>query len=232
MLKELRGAVWEANMLLSRSGLAPGTWGNASGIDRERGIVAIKASGVPYERMTAGMIVLVDLEGRVVSGDLKPSSDTPTHIALYRAFPHIGGVAHTHSQAATAFAQACRPIPCLGTTHADHFDGDVPVTRFLNSEETAGDYEAATGKVIVETFTAAQVDPMRVPAVLVAGHGPFTWGKDARDAVENAIALEAVAAMALGTLSLSGGSVNRIPDYLLRKHFDRKHGPGAYYGQR
>jgi L-ribulose-5-phosphate 4-epimerase len=238
MLDALKAAVYEANMMLHRAGLAPETWGNASGIDRGRGIVGIKPSGVPYGALAPDQIVLVDLEGKVVEGTLRPSSDTPTHLELYRAFASAGGVAHAHSPAATAFAQAERSIPCFGTTHADHFDGTVPVSRRLTAEEVRGAYELNTGAVIVETFTAGSIDPARMPAILVAGHGPFTWGLDAAAAVTNAIVLEAVAAMARDTIllrvtaALPVAPPSPIPEYLLRKHFDRKHGPGAYYGQR
>ena len=232
MFEELRSSVWEANLKLWRSGLAPGTWGNVSGIDRRKGVFAIKPSGVPYNRLTKDMIVLVDLEGRIVEGKLRPSSDTPTHLVLYRAFDSIGGVTHTHSPVATAFSQACKSIPCLGTTHADHFDGPIPVTRFLRGEEASGDYEAATGHLIVETFRSLNLDPLRVPAVLVAGHGPFVWGENPHKAVENAVALEAVAVMARDTFLLSQEAPKALPEHLLRKHFDRKHGPEAYYGQK
>lgn len=235
MLEKLKHAVWDANLRLHRAGLVPETWGNVSGIDRERGLVAIKPSGVPYAELAPAHIVLVDLDGAVAAGDLRPSSDTPTHLALYRAFPALGGVTHTHSPAATAFAQADREIPCYGTTHADHFDGVVPVTRPLTREEVEKDYELHTGTVIVETFATRGLDPARMCAVLVSGHGPFTWGENAGASVTNAIVLEAVAAMARDTLLLRAchrANDTPIPEYLLRKHFDRKHGPGAYYGQK
>ena len=233
MLEELKHAVYAANMALYRSGLAPETWGNVSGIDRERGIVGIKPSGVPYGELTADLIVLVDLEGATVEGSLRPSSDTATHLELYRSFSAAGGVTHTHSPAATAFAQAECAIPCFGTTHADNFDGTVPLTRMMTAEEVTSAYELNTGKVIVETFTTGLLDPVRMPTVLVAGHGPFTWGKDAADSVTNAVVLEAVAGMARDTILLRGArEAPAIPEHLLRKHFDRKHGPGAYYGQK
>jgi len=190
--------------------------------------VVIKPSGVAYDAMTAADMVVTDLDGAVVEGKLRPSSDLPTHLALYRAWPAVGGIVHTHSDHATMFAQACREIPCFGTTHADHFHGPVPVTRLLTAAEVAGDYEAATGAVIVERFGA--LDPAHVPAVLVAGHGPFAWGPDAPRAVQNALALEAVARMARGTLQLNPAA-GPIPAYIIEKHFSRKHGPKAYYGQ-
>jgi L-ribulose-5-phosphate 4-epimerase len=228
MLENLKRRVCEANRLLSRRGLVILTFGNASGIDRRRGLVAIKPSGVGYEALSPKDIVLVGLDGRVVEGRLRPSSDTPTHLALYRAFPTIGGVVHAHSAYATMFAQARREIPCLGTTHADHFYGPVPVTRLLTKGEVEADYEGATGAVIVERF--AGLDPAGVPAVLVAGHGPFAWGRSPEEAVENAQTLEFVARTALGTLVLSPGR-SPLPGYILRKHHDRKHGARAYYGQ-
>jgi len=205
------------------------TFGNVSGIDRRKGIVAIKPSGVPYEALKAEDIVLVDLEGQVVEGWLNPSSDTPTHIEIYKAFPHVGGVAHAHSECATTFAQARREIPCLGTTHADLFHGAVPLTRLLAESEVAEDYERNTGKIIVERL--AGLDPLEHPAVLVAGHGPFIWGRTPAESVETALALERVAKMAFGTLLLE----NRLPPldgYLQDKHYERKHGPEAYYGQK
>lgn len=224
----LREAVYEANMELVARNLVTYTWGNVSGIDRTAGIVAIKPSGVAYADLKPAQIVLLDLDGQVIDGGPRPSSDTPTHLELYRAFPAVGGVAHTHSPNATAFAQACRALPCLGTTHADHFYGDVPVTRPMTATEVKADYEAQTGMVIIETFEG--LDPLAVPAVLVASHGPFTWGVDPAGAVKNSVVLETVAGMAQATLQLSPNQP-AIPQPLLDRHFLRKHGPGAYYGQ-
>lgn len=228
MLEELKAQVCQANQDLERYRLVTLTFGNVSGIAREKGLVAIKPSGVGYTDLTPEDIVVVALDGNVVESRLRPSSDTPTHLVLYRAFPDIGGITHTHSTYATMFAQAGQGIPCLGTTHADHFCGEVPVTRPLSREEIEGDYEANVGKVIVERF--AELKLRQMPAVLVARHGPFTWGKGADESVKNAVVLEEVARMAFGTLNLDE-SVPPIPKYLLDKHFLRKHGPGAYYGQ-
>jgi L-ribulose-5-phosphate 4-epimerase len=228
MLKALKQQVCEANCQLVSAGLVTLTWGNVSGIDRAEGLVAIKPSGVPYAELKPKHIVVVDLEGRLVEGDLKPSSDTPTHVALYRAFANIGGVVHTHSRHATIFAQARREIPCLGTTHADHFHGPVPVARPLNEQEVAEDYEGHTGTVIIQRF--AELNPDTMPAVLVAGHAPFAWGSTVEKAVENAVALEAVAAMAIGTWSLDPAAPV-LESWVLEKHYERKHGPTAYYGQ-
>jgi len=228
MLDELRIAVCDANRALAEQGLVTLTWGNVSGICPERLHVAIKPSGVPYEQLSPHDIVIVDLDGNVVDGELRPSSDTPTHVALYRRFEHVGGITHTHSRFATAFAQARREIRCLGTTHADHFHGAVPVTRALRPAEVERNYEANTGGVIIERFEA--LDPLAMPAVLVAGHAPFTWGRTVQESLENAVALEAVAAMAIDTLTLDA-SVADLEDHVLRKHYSRKHGKGAYYGQ-
>lgn len=228
MLEELKQQVCAANRELVRLGLVTLTWGNASGLDRARGLMVIKPSGVAYERLEPADMVVVDLEGRQVEGALRPSSDTPTHLHLYRSFDGLGGIAHTHSLHATMFAQARREIPCLGTTHADHFHGPVPVTRPLTEAEVAADYEHNTGRVIVERF--AGLDPLAVPAVLVAGHGPFAWGADAAEAVRNSVALEAVAQMALGTWRIHPDAPE-LEDYILEKHHRRKHGPNAYYGQ-
>lgn len=226
---ELRKQVYEANMELYRNHLAPLTWGNVSQVDRSLGVMAIKPSGVPYERLSAEDITVVSLEtGERVAGHLNPSSDTPTHLALYRAFPGIGGITHTHSPYATAWAQAGRPLRCLGTTHADCFYGEVPVTRYVSREEATRAYEAETGTVIVEAFAGR--DPVHTPGVLVRGHGPFTWGDSALKSVYNAITLEEVARMNLLTLLLDG-NVPDLPEALQSKHFERKHGLNAYYGQ-
>lgn len=231
MHAELREHVYEANREIVRAGLVVLTFGNASAADRAAGVMAIKPSGVPYDMLRPDAMVVVDLEsGVVVDGEHRPSSDTPTHLVLYRSFEGVGGIIHTHSPFATAWAQACREIPCLGTTHADHFSGAVPVTRPLTRAEIEGEYERLTGDVIVETLARLELDPLAVPAALVASHGPFAWGADAAQAVENAVALEAVAAAAYRTELLRPG-VEPIGDDLLRRHFSRKHGPGAYYGQ-
>lgn len=227
-MENLRKAVYEANMALVRERLVTLTWGNVSGIDRTTGTVFIKPSGVPYEKLEPGQIVAVNLEGQRIDGGLRPSSDTPTHVALYKAFPEIGGICHTHSPYATAFAQACREIPCFGTTHADHFRGPVPLARGLTPEEVHENYEANTGKVIVEQFS--KLDPAEVPGVLCAHHGPFTWGKTAEQAVENSIALEVIARMAFQTALLEPRSVP-LPQHIQDVHFLRKHGPAATYGQ-
>jgi L-ribulose-5-phosphate 4-epimerase len=228
MLEDLRRQVLEANLELNRKGLVVYTWGNVSGIDRGRGLVVIKPSGVAYEAMTVEQMVVVNLDGEVVEGDLRPSSDLPTHLELYRRFPNIGGVAHTHSTYATGWAQAGMELPCLGTTHADHFYGSVPCTRALTQKEVAQEYELNTGRVIVETF--ANFGPDAVPAVLVAQHGPFTWGKDPMDAVRNSVVLEEVAKMASTALGINPHP-RAVPQYLLDKHYFRKHGKDAYYGQ-
>ena len=228
----LREAVWRANQALFRAGLVRLSWGNASGIDRDAGIVLIKPSGVPYDELRPEQLVEVGLDdGRVLAGEARPSSDTPTHLVLYRTWESIGGIVHTHSEAATAWAQACRPIPALGTTHADQFHGSVPVTRPLAETEIGAGYEAATGAVIVETLERLGLDPGEMPAALVASHGPFTWGGGPIEAADNAIALETVAAIASRTIALDP-DVEPLADYLLERHFRRKHGPDAYYGQR
>ena len=228
MLEELKKRVFEANVALKKSGLVVLTWGNVSEIDRESGCVVIKPSGVDYDLMTEKDMVVVDLNGNVVDGDLNPSSDLATHLALYKAFPKIGGVTHTHSRWATIYSQAGISVPALGTTHADHFYGAVPITRKLTAEEIAGNYEAETGNVIVETFE--NLDPMAIPGVLVHSHGPFTWGKNAMKSVENAIVLEEVAFMARNTLLLNPNA--SIQQELLDKHYLRKHGENATYGQK
>ena len=229
MLEQLKQDVYEANMELNARGVVIFTWGNVSGIDRASGLVAIKPSGVDYETMTPEDMVIVDLDGNIVEGRLKPSSDTPTHLFLYRAFPDAGGIAHTHSEFAVSFAQAGLDIPALGTTHADVFFGPVPCTRSLSEAEVRGEYEKNTGAVIAETFAGRGFDPAAVPGVLVNNHGPFTWGKDAAKAVYNAVTLEKVAAMAYRTLMLNPAA--SMPGYVLEKHYYRKHGKNAYYGQ-
>jgi len=228
----LREEVYRANRELARSGLVMGTFGNVSGVDRAAGLMAIKPSGAPYETLTASQIVPVSLStGEVVDSDLRPSSDTPTHLELYRAFPSCGGVVHTHSESATALAQAGLPVRCLGTTHADHFRGDVPVTRALTRKEISKGYERMTGLVIVETFRKKRLSPDEVAAVLVLNHGPFAWGRDAADAVENARVLEYVARMDI-LVRATGARVRRPAGFLVDKHYLRKHGQGAYYGQK
>ncbi len=227
---ELREAVFHANRALVESGLVMGTFGNVSAVDRSAGVFLIKPSGVPYERLTAEHMVAVSLAtGQVVEGDLRPSSDTATHLELYRAFA-CGGIAHTHSEYATAFAQARRPIPCMGTTHADYFRGDIPVTRPLTRQEVDGEYERHTGLVIVETFRGLGVAAEEIPGVLVANHGPFTWGEDAFAAVEHARVLEYLARLEVARLGLAPDAP-RPADFLIEKHYRRKHGRDAYYGQ-
>lgn len=235
MLEELKKQVYEACMAIPRHRLAIFTWGNVSGIDREKGLVVIKPSGVEYDELTPDLLPVVDLmSGKVVEGELNPSSDTPTHLELYRRFPEIGGITHTHSEWATIYAQAGRAINDYGTTHADYFDGPVPCTRKMTAEEINGEYELETGRVIAECFEKYHTDPMRVPAVLVHSHGPFTWGKTPMKSVEYAVILEYVAKMALNTELLANRpkTAPRMQSVLLRKHFDRKHGPNAYYGQK
>ena len=228
MLEALKKDVYEANMLLPKYGLVTFTWGNVSAISRELGLVVIKPSGVDYEIMKPEDMVVVDLSGNVVEGTLRPSSDTPTHVELYKAFPDIGGIVHTHSKWAAAWAQASRSIPCYGTTHADYFHGEIPCTRDLTPEEIDEGYERATGLVIAETF--AQIDPNAVPGVLVSHHGPFTWGGDAASAVHNAVCLETVAEMAAQCERLNPNATP-APKAQIDKHYYRKHGAGAYYGQ-
>ena len=230
MLEQLKKEVLEANLLLPKYGLVTFTWGNVSGIDRERGLVVIKPSGVEYDGMTAEDMVVVDLEGNQVEGKYKPSSDTKTHLVLYKAFPALGGIVHTHSPHAVAWAQAGRAIPAYGTTHADYFYGDIPCARHLTQEELEEDYEKNTGNVIVETFQKHSLDPVAIPAVICHSHGPFTWGKDAAQAVYHAVVLEEVAKMAILTRQVDPNAAH-APANVLNKHYMRKHGPNAYYGQ-
>lgn len=229
MLKSLKEQVCEANLDLVKHGLVTLTWGNVSAISDDRERVVIKPSGVSYDEMRPKQMVVVDLQGNVIDGDLRPSSDTPTHVLLYQHFEAVGGITHTHSRHGTMFAQARQEIPCLGTTHADHFYGPVPVTRPLTAEEVEEAYEANTGQVIIERFK--ELDPAAVPGVLVAGHAPFAWGPSAAKSVENAVALEAVAEMALGTSQIVADPPT-LEQYVLDKHYRRKHGPDAYYGQK
>jgi len=228
MHDELKKAVCEANLELQKQQLVIYSWGNVSGIDRSAGVIAIKPSGVAYEELTPEKIVLLDPDGKIIEGTLNPSSDTPTHLELYRNFETIGGICHTHSPSATMWAQACKEIPCFGTTHADNFYGSIPVTDVMTEEEIKEDYELNTGKVIVRRF--AGMNPMQMPAVLVANHGPFTWGKSPAAAVEETVVLEQIAAMALGTITINPGQ-GPISSALLDKHYLRKHGKNAYYGQ-
>lgn len=231
MLNELKQLVYEANMELPRRGLVTYTWGNVSGIDREKELIVIKPSGVEYEELTPDQLVVLDLDGNIVEGDLNPSSDTKTHIELYKAFPTLGGIVHTHSPYAVAWAQACRDIPSYGTTHADYFYGAVPCARHLTRAELDEDYEKNTGKAIVETFAKRNINPAHVPAVICASHGPFTWGKNPAQAVYHAVVLEEVAKMALFTRQIDPDAAP-APEHVLDKHFMRKHGPNAYYGQK
>jgi L-ribulose-5-phosphate 4-epimerase len=230
MLEQLKEEVLAANLELPRLGLVDFTWGNVSGRDPATGAIVIKPSGVPYEAMKADDMVVVDAEGQTIEGALRPSSDLPTHVELYRHFPSIGGIVHTHSTWATVWAQACRGIPALGTTHADYFYGEIPCTPILTEAQTADRYEAETGLAIVARFREGNIDPKNMPVVLVANHGPFTWGSDAHDAVHNAAVLELVARLALHSLQIDA-RLPPMPQHLLDKHFFRKHGPGAYYGQ-
>jgi L-ribulose-5-phosphate 4-epimerase len=230
MYKELKQRVLNANLQLPEYKLVTFTWGNVSEIDRINNVIAIKPSGVSYTNMTAEDIVIVDLNGDIIEGKLNPSSDTATHIELYKAFPNIGGIVHTHSRHATAWAQAGLDIPALGTTHADYFYGDIPCTRRLTAEEISHNYEQNTGLVIIEEFAKRNIDPVALPSAIVSGHAPFTWGKDAFDAVHNAVVLEEISCMALATRSLNADI--RIQEELLDKHYNRKHGKEAYYGQK
>ena len=229
--QKLKQQVLDANLALVDAGLVVLTWGNASAADRAAGVMAIKPSGVAYSKLTADDIVVLSIQtGEIVEGAGRPSSDTPTHLHLYREFASVNGVVHTHSPNATAFAQAMRPIPCFGTTHADNFHGEIPVTREMRADEVEHDYELNTGRVIAERFRDRNLDPAHVPGVLVASHAPFAWGPTPEKAVENAIVLEFTAQMALAGMSLAS-DLKPIPGYLLDKHFLRKHGPKAYYGQ-
>ncbi len=230
MLEELKQKVFEANMLLPKYGLVTFTWGNVSGIDRESGLFVIKPSGVDYETMTKDDMVVMDLNGNRVEGHYKPSSDTPTHLELYKAFPEVGGIVHTHSSYATSWAQAGRGIPCYGTTHADYMYGEIPCARCLSKEEIDGAYEENTGHLIVELFKSLDKDPMAVPAVLCKNHGPFAWGKDPHEAVHNAVVLEEVAKMAYRAETINA-RIQPAPQELQDKHYFRKHGDNAYYGQ-
>ena len=228
MLEELKAKVCKANLELVQHGLVIFTWGNVSAIDRESGLVVIKPSGVSYDNMKPSDMVVVDLDGNIVEGDLNPSSDTPTHLALYRAWPEIGGVVHTHSTYATAWAQAGRDLPNIGTTHADYFHKEIPCTDFMTEAEVKGAYELETGNVIIRRFEG--MNPVHTPGVLVKNHGPFSWGKDAFDAVHNAVVMEQVAKMAYIAFGVNPDL--KMNDLLIEKHFNRKHGPGAYYGQK
>ena len=230
MLEQLKKEVYEANMELPRRGLITYTWGNVSGRDAETGLFVIKPSGVDYDKLMPEDMVVVDLEGKVIEGKYKPSSDTPTHIELYKKYPELGGIVHTHSPEATSWAQAGRSIPLYGTTHADYFYGPIPCARSLTKEEIEGEYEKNTGLVIIETFEQNGINPVYTPGVLCCNHGPFTWGKDAAEAVHNAVVLEEVAKMATKT-ELINPRVQSAPDTIRDKHFFRKHGANAYYGQ-
>jgi L-ribulose-5-phosphate 4-epimerase len=228
MLENLKQQVLKANLALVQYGLVILTWGNVSGIDRKQKLVVIKPSGVEYDQLRVKQMTVVDLEGNIIEGDLRPSSDTSTHLELYKVFPEVNGIAHTHSKYATVFAQAGAEIPCLGTTHADHFHGPIPLTRTMTEQEVNNNYEKNTGKVIIERL--GQLDPLKMPGILVSGHGPFTWGSDALAAVRHSLILEQVAALAYKTYMLNPDSAD-LPAYLLKKHFARKSGPDAYYGQ-
>jgi L-ribulose-5-phosphate 4-epimerase len=228
MIKELKKKVLEANLALPKYGLVTFTWGNVSGIDREKGLIVIKPSGVEYDKMTVDDMVVLDLEGNKIEGDLNPSSDTPTHLILYNTYKDVGGIVHTHSQWATTWAQEGKSIPAFGTSHADYFYGNIPCTRKMTQEEIQGEYERETGNVIIETFNG--INPVYVPGVIVNNHGPFAWGKDANEAVHNAVVMEEVAKMAYHTIELTEG-IQSIDEHLLDKHFLRKHGKNAYYGQ-
>ena len=227
MLEQLKEEVFQANLDLVKHGLVIFTWGNVSGIDREKGLFVIKPSGVDYSVMKASDMVVVDVDGNVVEGKLKPSSDMPTHLVLYKEFPEIGGVVHTHSTYSTAWAQSGKALPIIGTTHADYFASDIPCTRDMTEEEVFGEYEKETGNVIVETF--ARLKPMEIPGVLVKNHGPFSWGKDANNAVHNAVVMEEISKMA--TFAFMNNPELTMNPHLVKKHYERKHGKNAYYGQ-
>lgn len=231
MLTELKQAVYQANMDLPRYHLVTFTWGNVSGIDREKGLIVIKPSGVEYEDLSPDKLVVLDLDGNIVEGDLNPSSDTKTHLELYRNFPSIGGIVHTHSTFAVSWAQAGKDIPAYGTTHADYFYGSIPCARSLTPQEVDEGYELNTGKVIVETIKNRELSPIHVPGIICRNHGPFAWGKDPAQAVYHAVVLEEVAKMALYTISIAP-QAPPAPKHVLDKHFSRKHGPNAYYGQK
>jgi len=231
VLKGLKQEVLEANFMLVAEGLVKLTWGNVSGIDRDRGLMVIKPSGIPYAELSPEKLVIVDLEGKVVDSHYRPSSDTPTHLVLYREFPEIGGITHTHSPYAVMFCQAGLALPCQGTTHADHFYGEVPLVRELTPKEVEAGYEVNTGLAIVERFRELGLKPMEMPAALQRFHAPFTWGKSAIDSVNNSVALEVCCQMAMGALQLNPGTPG-LPEHLLNKHYLRKHGAGAYYGQK
>jgi len=229
MLKQLKEEVLCANLDLVKYGLVVLTWGNVSGISRSDNLIIIKPSGVDYDKLKIDDMIIVDLSGKIIEGNKRPSSDTPTHIELYKAFQQIGGITHTHSTYATIFAQACKEIPCLGTTHADHFYGSIPVARFLTQDEVETDYEKNTGKIIIEKFS--NLDYNSTPGILVGGHAPFSWGKNAGESVKNGLILERIAQMALSTLQLNP-DIKELPSYISDKHYQRKHGPNAYYGQK
>ncbi|MBI9011430.1 MAG: L-ribulose-5-phosphate 4-epimerase [Clostridiales bacterium] len=229
-MEKLKQEVYDANIELVTQNLVIYTWGNVSAIDRETDLVVIKPSGVKYDRMKPSDMVVVDLDGNIIEGEMKPSSDTPTHLELYRCFKHINGVVHTHSEWATSWAQACRDVPSYGTTHADYFYGDIPCTRSLTKEEIKTNYELNTGKVIIETLVKKNYKPLEMPGIIVSNHGPFTWGESAMDAVHNAKVVEEVCKMAFRTEKLNQ-TVKKIDDHLLDKHYLRKHGKNAYYGQ-
>ena len=228
--KTLRDEAYEANLEIKRQNLAIYTWGNVSAFDPDRGIFAIKPSGVEYDKLTPEMIVLVDLDGKIIEGDLKPSSDTKTHLVLYREFKNIRGITHTHSPYATAWAQAKKPVPVFGTTHADHCAKEIPCTEFMSPQAVKNDYELETGNLIAETFKAQKLDPVQINMALVAGHGPFSWGESASQSVYHAVIMEEICKIAYFTATLEP-NVKPLPDHIIKKHWERKHGPNAYYGQ-